>query len=312
MSEPALSVVVAVVEGGAALRGCLAALAAQRDAPPFEVIVARDASLDDAVALEAGFPQVRWVLLEAGPAPRSALEAHVAIDRRRAAGLAAARAPLVAMLADRGWPEPDWARRLVELQTAEPAAAIGGAVVNGADGALRRALFVCDFGRFEPPLHDDDPVWVSDVNVCYRRDALERLRPLWERRYQEAEVHWALRERGEPHRLRDAPRVVHRRGAARWPAALAERVQWGRNFARLRGAGVSRAHCLARIAAAPLVPFVVAVRHVRGQLRRHPALPVLAALPALWLVLACWSAGEAIGYAEAALRRRGPRAADSA
>ena len=301
MSEPTLSVVVAAVEGGAALRGCLEALARQVEAPPLEVIVACDDALTDAPALANDYPQVRWLPLDAGPAPRNALEAHVLYDRRRAAGLGAARAPLVAMLVDQGWPRPDWARRLVELHAREPAAAIGGAVTNGARGALRRALFVCDFGRFEPPLDDDDPVWVSDVNVCYRREALERLRPLWHSRYQEAEVHWELRRLGEPMRLRDAPVVVHRRGDARWGAALAERIQWGRNFARLACARASQLHCLLRAAASPAVPFVLAWRHTRAQLRRgHHVGATLGLLPALLVLLGAWSLGEAVGYAEAA------------
>lgn len=292
---------VAVVEGEPALSRCLEAIAAQRDAPELEVIVAWDDAAPGASALAERFPTVRFVSSGASGPPEDAYAALERYDRRRASGLRAARGRYVAMLADRGWPRPDWARNLLDLQRSEPCAALGGAIENGAEGALRNAIFICDFGRFQPPLADERPEFLSDVNVCYEREALEDVRALWESRYQEAAVHWEMRRRGLRLRLCDAPRVVHERGAARVAASLRERLQWGRNFAHVRGRASSAIGCWLRAAASPLLPVVLFARHLRTERAKGNARAFAAAAPALFALLCCWSLGELVGYCEAAL-----------
>ena len=108
-----LSVIVTVVDGGDALRRCLLALMRQRLAPPMDIVVPYDASISATVmALRPEFPGVRFLGLGRIDTERplhSAAGQHELFDRRRAAGLAAARGDLVAMLEDRGAPGPDWA-----------------------------------------------------------------------------------------------------------------------------------------------------------------------------------------------------------
>ena len=308
MTAPDLTVVVTVVEGGAALTRCLEALSAQIEAPAMEVVVPFDDTIQEVKELGRRFPGYRFVdmgTVAASDIPANEFTRHILYDCRRTAGLKAARGRYVAMLEDRGWPRNDWARTMVSLHELMPHAVIGGAVESGAVGILRWAAFFCDFGRYEPPLKGGNVEYVSDVNICYKRAALEAVRPLWESRYQETAVNWALQRQGLQLHLSDRPRVVEERGPLRlWPA-LAERVHWGRTFGYVRGRDGSHVASLGRLLIAPLVPFVLLLRHLRKQLaiRRKRSLFVRV-LPATFLLMLCWSLGEAIGELEALLAAR--------
>jgi len=174
-----LSVIVTVVDGGATLERCLRALEAQVDAPSLEVIVPYDDTIGDVAALAPRFPSVHFLpvgKIEAAGDSRSAYWEHVRYDCRRSRGLLAARGDLLAMVEDRGAPKPDWARIMARLHAEHPEGVIGGAIECRSPGALGRAVFVCDFGRYEPPLTVDSPEFLSDINICYKRTALERVR----------------------------------------------------------------------------------------------------------------------------------------
>ena len=305
LTAPDLTVVVTVVEGGTALTRCLEALSAQIDAPAMEIIVPFDSTMQQVNDLASRFPDYRFMDLGAVVAPgirANEFTRHILYDCRRTAGLKAALGRYVAMLEDRGWPRKDWARTMVSLHEQMPHAVIGGAIESGAVGALRSAAFYCDFGRYEPPFAGGDAQYVSDVNICYKRAALDAVRPLWESRYQEATVNWALQRQGLRLHLSDQPRVIEERGPLRlWPA-LAERVHWGRTFGYVRGREGSRAASVLRVVAAPLVPALLLLRHARKQLAlRRRVWSFARVLPATFLLMVCWSLGEAIGELEAIL-----------
>src|SRR4051812_9759021 len=124
-----LSVIVTIVDGGDALARCLAALGGQQSAPAMDVMVPFDSTVSDIPAFTARFPDVRFLPLgtvttirsPTGPAGQ-----HELFDRRRAAGLAAASGDLVAILEDRGVPDPDWADTIVQLHRQLSHGVIGG------------------------------------------------------------------------------------------------------------------------------------------------------------------------------------------
>jgi hypothetical protein len=295
-----LSVIVTVVDGGAALERCLAALAAQQDAPPLEVLVPWDASIPAAGGLAARFPAARFLALGAIATQRPAATPagqHELYDRRRAAGLAAATGDLVAILEDRGVPRPDWAATMARLHGALPHAAIGGAVAHGRTGTLNWAVFFCDFGRYQPPLAAGPRPYVTDVNICYKRRALEVTRTLWAERYHETTVHWALLRAGETLYLSPEPVVEQHRDGLRLGALLRERLGWGRLFAYTRAREVPAARRLVLAALSPILPFVLLARLFRGRLARgRDRGAFLRAAPAILLLLAAWSLGELLGY----------------
>src|SRR5437867_7886412 len=71
-TAPDLSVVVTVVEGGAALTRCLEALSAQRNAPAMEVIVPVDDTIHEVNELAPRFPDFHFVDMGTIAVPDSA------------------------------------------------------------------------------------------------------------------------------------------------------------------------------------------------------------------------------------------------
>jgi hypothetical protein len=304
MTKPTLSVVVAVVDGGAALERCLRALKAQQHAPAMEILVPCDPGLTGVESVVArcadGEPFVECVRtgpLDTRRPPSSTLGQHELIDRRRSAGLAAARADLIAMVEDRAVPRVDWAASIVRAHERHACAAIGGAVENARDRLLNWAVYYCDFGRYQLPFAAGPRGYVSDVNVAYKRRALELTREIWRHRYHEPWVHRALALAGEGLFL-SPDIVVHEcRNDLRLATLVRERFAWGLLFASLRARGTSLPRRLTFAAAAPALPAVLFGRFLRDRrTRRTPVGRVLRVSPIVACLLGVWTAGEAAGY----------------
>ncbi|MBK7284245.1 MAG: hypothetical protein IPI83_07590 [Sphingomonadales bacterium] len=56
-----LTIVVTVVDGGRYLRDCLLAIMAMEDAPPLEIIVPYDTTIDDTKLLADEFPHINFI-----------------------------------------------------------------------------------------------------------------------------------------------------------------------------------------------------------------------------------------------------------
>ncbi len=297
----ALSIVVTVVDGGRALQACLHALYVQDTAEPLEVLVPFDATIAEVGQLAERFPGVRWLDLghvrTQRPAHTQAGQ-HELFDRRRSAGLAAACGEKVAILEDRGIPRSDWARAALAIHAAKPNAVVGGAVENGVDRPLNWAVYFCDFGRYQLPLEHGPAAYATDVNVVYKREALDRTREHWKERYHETTVHWALQRAGETILLSPEPVVEQVRRKLRLSAVLVERYHWGRLFAYTRAREASNARRLCFAAGAPVLPFLLLARVVRDRIRRRAQVGLaLRVMPLILLLQAAWCAGEFVGYA---------------
>lgn len=295
---PLLSVVVTIVDGPAALVPFLEALVAQDAPPPMEILVPYDTSLAEVGRLAARFPMVTFLDIGSVATDHriaSAAGQHELYDRRRAAALAVARGDLVAILEDRGRPRADWARTAVRLHR-QPWAVIGGAIEPTAGRLVDWALHVCDFSRYSLPFSAREAEWVSDVNVVYKRRALEVTRELWHDRFQEALVHWELRRQGEVLHLSPDLVVDHHRTKRSLARLLAERYGWGRLFGATRASAVSRSRRLMLALAAPIIPVVLLWRHGRVQWRRGEGDRFVRALPLLLALLTAWTAGETWGH----------------
>ncbi len=295
---PALSVVVAPVSRGEHLAAALERLANQEDPPDFEVIVPVDGSVAGVEALEARFPEVRFVPVK-GTAELGRSEdpgrAHLAIDRRRAVALAAANAPIVALTDEWAKPRADWCRALVRAHEA-PHAVIGGAVSCGRDRPVNWALFFMDAGRYQNPLPEGPASFVTDVNVSYKSSALEGS-DVWRFEYHETRLHDELRERGETLWLSPDIVVEVDRGALGLAAALRERFAWARLYAGRRAQEVSQGRRALLTLASPLISILFLGRQCRlawsrGQHRAE----LVRCLPILALMDLVWSVGEGIGY----------------
>lgn len=300
--RPELSLIVTVVDGGDTLERCLDALLGQENAPSMEVIVPYDDTIAEVGKLAAKYPTFRFLGLGAlsDRPPANAFEQHNLFDRRRAEGLLLAKGDLVAMIEDRGWPMPNWARAMADAHARFSDGVIGGAIESAAEGPSRWAVFFLDFGRYQAPFETPNPEFVSDTNICYKRAALDQVKDLWRDMYHESAVNWALRDRNAGLRLEAGPKTVQQRKVMGPLAMAMERVHWGRNFAQVRAHGVAPIGRLKWIASAPVLPTVLYVRHLRRQLRLGRHLPEFArATPMMLYLLGFWSLGELIGYVQA-------------
>src|SRR5208337_1099454 len=301
MADPALTVVVTVVSDISEesdtlhLECCLEALRQQINPPSMEVLVTCDARLPGIKELEQTFPQVGFIAVEKLRTVRSgpSREHH---DELRGIGIRKARAPLVALIEDVGRPDAHWAAELVK-EHAQAYAAVGGAMENGINRPLNWALYFGDFGRYQNPVPRGTSPFVSDANVCYKRDALERVADAWPDSYNEAVVHGALASRGETLAL--SPRVIvyqHRLNLHLGPA-LVERYVWGRSYAATRVAGVAASRRAIFAVLCPLLPFVLFLRQLKNVLRTKRNIGAFVrASPLTAMLDIAWSYGEFVGY----------------
>jgi hypothetical protein len=301
LTQPVVSVVVVIVSdtvsraSGSHLGTCLAALSAQRDPPPFEVIVPLQNEVDGIEEVRRRFPAVTFVPVAVPNAGTAGGREHH--DVLRARGMTLARGDIIALLEDHGRPDERWCANVAAAHR-EPFAAIGGAVENGIDRALNWAVYYCDFGRYQNPVPRGEARSASDANVTYKRAALEKVRATWEASFREVVVNGALMARGEQVALTPDVVVYQHRQGLRLGEALRERFIWGRSFAATRLALLSGRQRAAYTLLSPLLPAVLLVRMTATawRRRRHFGRFVMA-LPLTSLLTAAWSAGEAVGYA---------------
>lgn len=298
---PTVSIVITVVsdtsEGSDSvqLERCLEGFERQIDPPPMELLVTCDKRLSGVEKLQNRFPHVNFIAVDQLRSVRSgpSREHH---DELRGIGIRRSHAPLVALIEDVGVPDPHWAAALVKEHT-QSYAAVGGAMENAIDRALNWAVYFGDFGRYQNPVPRGPSAYVSDANVCYKREALDAVADAWPEAYNEARVHGALASRGEVLALSPDVVVCQNRLNLQLGSTLVERYVWGRSFAAMRVAGVPVSKRAIFAMLTPLLPFVLFLRQLKKVLdsKRNR----MAFLRASWLTLmlnVAWSYGEFIGY----------------
>jgi hypothetical protein len=286
MTAPDLSVVVPSVNGWGDLEGCLAALTAQSNGARLEILVADRVGPAVRDRVRERFPSVR--LLEA--------PARTSIPRLRALAFEAARAPVVGVIEDHVLVPPDWAERMLAAHR-EGAEAVGGAVTNAADGRfVDVAAFLCEYSHCLVPPPAGPASWLTGNNVTYRRELLERFRPVIAREAWENALHDALRAGGVPLISRPDIVVGHKKHFTVTEYA-GQRFLYSRSYAgaRVRGAGPLRRAAYG-VAAFLLPPLLL--RRIVGNIRRagRPAGERWRALPLLLFWVLTWTAGEVVGY----------------
>lgn len=294
-----LSIVVGLISGKRAdLQRCLRALDAQTWRPA-EVIVPYDDPCADVATLAAEFPAVRFIRaegLDTWSARAGASREHH--DTLRTIGIRAAGGEYVVLTEDHAHAAPTWCEEMVGALDRHPgAAAVGGAVECGSDRLLNRAVWFCDFGRYQNPLPEAKAEFVSDSNVAYRREALEAVSESWRDDYHETALHWAMVKAG--FELRTTPRAVvwQTRSGLTLAQAVGERYVWARSFAGTRARLVGWPKRLVLALLSPLLPFVMTARLCRTTLQRgRHTRELMRALPAIWFLQTAWAIGELAGY----------------
>jgi len=292
-------VAVIMVGDAGSLRRCLSRLVPQISGKPIEVLVPFDNTVEDLGGLRREFPELTFLDLgkvRTVARPGTVEAQHELFDKRISAVFAAGRGEKMALLQDWGAPAADWCERLIEAESL-PYAAVGGAVENEGQGVLNWAVYFLDFGRHQLPLVEGPVRFLSDVNIVYSRQALEAVRGLWERRYNEVIVNWALAARGEVLWRKPSMVVYQDRGRLSLSALVRERLSWGKIFGAARAHELSLARLLPYILLSPLIPCVIALRVARKVLSgRRNRRVFLRAFPAFFLLTVFWSLGELWGY----------------
>lgn len=264
-----------------------------------EVIVPVVPSMDQVRLLRDEFPSVRFVNIEALPADIDMADpafAHLVYDRRRTAGLGAARGRIVALTEDQMIPDADWCARVVHAHR-EPHGAIGGAVENAGNSTLHLALFLCDFGRYQKPFAAGNASCLTDQNVSYKRTALEKVRHVWADYYHEPAVHEALLAAGETLWLDPDCVVRFHRGKLQMRQQLRERFAWGRVFGGKLAQRIPLPRRALLLAFSPLIPIVILFKRlVTAHRKGLSPMQILKVLPVMTILILFWACGEATGY----------------
>lgn len=302
-SELLLTILITVVSGKNTMRRCLKALCPQVDFSEMEIIVPFDKWSEEIKELAVEFPEVRFHFIkDAAIAAQKNIRAgdHLLYDLRRTVGLKLSRGNLIAITEDRAEPAEDWVQQIRFLHQ-QPFEVIGGAIENGIDKPLNWAWYYCDFGRYGRPFENEEINYISDINVAYKRDALFAIFDVWDERYQETTVHWALKSRGIKLVLDDKMVVYQKRPPMTIKEALHERVEWGRVFAETRVKEINVLPRLLYIWGTPVLPVLLTARVVKHMFRQKRTVrQMISILPIAFLLLLGWSFGELIGYVKGA------------
>ena len=284
MTAPALSVVVASVNGLPYLGDCLDAL---RDrAPEAEVVVADWTDEDTRRRVREGWPGVRLL----------SFDAPTTIPELRAAGIAAARAPNVAVIEDHCVVAPEWAGALVSAH-GEGHDVVGGPIRNGRPERLRDwAAFFCEYSEHIEPLPRGAVPSLAGMNVSYDRAALGAIEDLLAEGRWETWLHPRLVEAGFSFWCEPAA-VVHHVKDFGVVEFLSQRWHYSRSHAGMRNAELGWRRIVYLGGSPLLVPLMYAriARNVWSRGRHR--LRFLAATPLVLAYVTVWAAGEAVGYA---------------
>jgi hypothetical protein len=284
MSSPGLSVVIASVNGFPYLGRCLDSL--ERRAPDAEVIVADWTDPDTRRQVSDRWPQVKLL----------SFDEPMAVPELRAAGIAQARAPYVAVIEDHCVVRDGWAGRIRAAHD-RGHSVVGGAVRNGATRRLRDwAAFFCEYSEHMEPLPPGPTSSLTGMNVSYDRRAIEAMAPLLEEGRWETWLHPYLLEQGIGLHSESDMTLEHLKDFG-FREFVSQRYHYARSHAGMRNEELGAKRLMYVLGSPALVPLLY-VRIARNvfRKRRHRA-RFAAATPLVLVYLAVWSFGEAVGYA---------------
>jgi hypothetical protein len=263
-----------------------------------QVIVPYDSTSSDLAVLSDRYPQAHFLdlgTLDTTAAPGSSAARFELYARWMSAVVRTASGNVVAFLQDFGIPGPDWCDRVIEAHRSSHAI-VGGAVAHAGRGNLNWAVFFLDFGRFAPPFDEGLAKQLTDVNVSYKKAALEAARGLYKDQFTESLVNHALSRQGFI--LWQNPTIVVRqdRGELSFRSLIDERLQWGRLFGAARAKPMPAPERLILAALSPLTPPLLWLRTAAKVFRdRRHITEFLKASPALLALACCWTIGELQG-----------------
>ena len=287
---PDLSVVLITPDSFETLRRTVECVVAQtvRERIELVIIAPTSARIDVDAALVAPLAGVRVVRLESltptGPA--------------RAAGIRAARAPVVAFGEEHCFPTPTWAAALIEAHRGD-FAAVGPAMQNAnPETIVSWADLIIGYGPWAAPVAKREADFLPGHNSSYKRARLleygDRLETLMEA---ETVLMWDLRAKGHRLLLEPTAQTAHM-NFGYWSSWVPVTFLNGRAFADTRAAGWPFLKRMAFVAASPAIPLVRLARALSHARRLGRGAGFLArVVPTLAIGLVADGVGQMAGYA---------------
>jgi glycosyltransferase involved in cell wall biosynthesis len=282
VTEPQLSVVVASVNGLPYLGACLDSL--EQHCPQAEVIVADWTDEETRARVRKHWPEVRLL----------SFDEPMAVPELRAAGIAAAQAPYVALIEDHCVVTNGWAGNILDAHR-QGYPVVGGPIRNAATARIRDwAAFFCEYSEHMQPMPEGAVQSLPGMNVSYDRRAIASMEHLLREGRWESWLH--------PHLLREGfvfycdPGIVldHAKDFG-LREFLSQRYHYSRSHAGMRNAELGAKRAIYALGSPLIVPLFY-YRIARNVLRKRRHRRELAlATPLVLTYLTVWAFGEAVG-----------------
>jgi hypothetical protein len=280
---PALSVVIASVNGWHVLGPTLRSIDAQPERDRMEVVVVETLGGAAREFVRQEHPGV--VIVESERLP---------IPRLRYQGVLRTRGSVVAILEDHARVGPDWAATILK-EHEKGWGAVGGPVENGRDGLVNWAVFFCEYAPYMAPLVEGETADLPGNNIAYKRPHLMRHARVLDEGKWESWINDRLRADGVAIAATNAM-VVHHIKPFRLGYFLVQRFHFARSYAGMRRAHQSWLKRLVYGAGSCALPPLLMARATRTVLkkRRHLGRFALTA-PLVALFLTVGAFGEMVG-----------------
>jgi hypothetical protein len=213
----------------------------------------------------------------------------------RAAGIAAARAPVIAVIEDHCLVTEEWYSSILESHS-QGHPVVGGPVRNLETTRIRDwAAFLCEYSANMEPLAAGVVASLPGMNVAYDRKTVEVMDGLLRQGVWETWLHHHLQQRGID--LFRNPRAVvgHAKGFGFFEF-LFQRYHYSRAYAGLRNPELGWKRVIYCLGSPLLVPLV-SYRTVRNVWqRRRYGRELILATPLILVYTGAYAVGEAVGY----------------
>jgi hypothetical protein len=284
-ATPAISVVIASVNGWSLLGPTLRALDALPERGKMEIIV-----------VECSGSETRHQAQEHRPAVVVIpVDERLTIPRLRYLGVKRAHGEIIAILEDHGTVDAGWARAILEEHQG-PCGALGGPVEPGKDGWVNWAVFFCEYANFMAPVAEGTTADLPGNNIAYKRPHLLRHARVLDDGKWESWINDRLRADGVE--LRSTNRMVVRHiKPFRLGYFLTQRFHFARSYAGMRRDSQSWPKRIMYGSGSLLLPALLLARVTRTVVnkRRHIG-QFLACSPLVALFLSIGALGEMTGY----------------
>jgi hypothetical protein len=287
-APPALSVVIASVNGWETLGPTLDALDAQPERSRMEVVVIDVVGGDTRARIRSRVPAVELIEVDEAVRP--------GIPELRFQGVEKSSGELVAILEDHGQVAPNWAAALISAHRDASLGAVGGAVEIGRDGLVNWAAFFTEYTRYMAPVVEGEHSDLPGNNIAYKRPHLLRhAGELRDGRW-ESWINDKLRADGVKIASTNAA-VVHHIKPFRLGHFLIQRFHFARSYAGMRRVDQSIPARIVYGFGSLALPAVLMLRVTRTALAKGRHLrQFAAAMPLVALFLTVGAYGEMLGY----------------